>query len=66
MEEWEALWASERAAIVARIKENGWGLQADGKTITGPEGFTIDLTRCAAGWSNTEGITDTEFKVGQS
>ncbi|MEZ5262204.1 MAG: ABC transporter substrate-binding protein [Acidimicrobiales bacterium] len=66
MEEWEELWASERATIVERIKENGWGLSADGNTITGPEGFTIDLTQCAAGWSNTEGLTDTEFKIGQS
>ncbi|MGE0171103.1 ABC transporter substrate-binding protein [Nocardioides sp.] len=66
IEEWEELWAEERATIVERIKENGWGLQADGKTITGPEGFSIDLAACAAGWSNTEGLTDTEFKIGQS
>jgi branched-chain amino acid transport system substrate-binding protein len=66
MEEWEALWAEERAAIVARIKENGWGLSADGTTITGPEGFEVDVTECAAGWTNTEGLTDTTFKVGQS
>src|SRR5215210_5387973 len=33
--EWEALWASERAAVVKRIKDNKWGLQADGKTVTG-------------------------------
>ncbi|MCC6437653.1 MAG: hypothetical protein IT196_21670, partial [Acidimicrobiales bacterium] len=34
MEEWEALWAEERTAIVERIKENKWGLSADGKPIT--------------------------------
>ena len=62
--EWEALWATERAAIVKRIKDNKWGLQADGKTVTGPEGFTIDLNKCAAGWSNTEGSSDTEVKIG--
>lgn len=66
MEEWEALWAEERAAIVKTIKDNGWGLSADGTTISGPEGFTIDLSKCATGWSNTEGLTDTTFKVGQS
>ena len=66
MEEWEALWAEERAAVVARIKENKWGLSEDGKTINGPEGFTVDLSKCAAGWSNTEGLTDTSIKVGQS
>ncbi len=49
-----------------RIKDNKWGLSADGKTITGPEGFTIDVTKCASGWSNTEGISDTEIKIGQA
>ncbi|MGD9749561.1 MAG: hypothetical protein AB7W59_01045 [Acidimicrobiia bacterium] len=66
MEEWEALWEEERAAIVARIKDEGWGKSADGNTLTGPEGFTIDLSACAAGWSDTEGLTDTEIKVGQA
>ncbi len=66
MVEWEALWKTEREAVVKRIKENKWGLSADGKTITGPEGFKIDITKCAAGWSNTQGLTDTSFKVGGS
>ncbi|MCC6438528.1 MAG: ABC transporter substrate-binding protein [Acidimicrobiales bacterium] len=66
MEEWEELWAEERAAILERIKENGWGTSADGTKATGPEGFTIDLTKCASGWSNTEGLTDTEIKIGQA
>lgn len=63
MQEWEALWATERAAIVDNIKDNGWGLQADGKTVTGPEGFTIDLSQCAVGWTNTEGLSDTEIEI---
>ncbi len=66
IEEWEALWATERAAIVKRIKDEGWGKSADGKTLTGPEGFTIDLGACAEGWSDTEGITDTAIKIGQA
>ncbi|MGD9752566.1 MAG: ABC transporter substrate-binding protein [Acidimicrobiia bacterium] len=66
MEEWEELWAEQRAAAVERIKENGWGISDDGKTLTGPEGFTIDLSKCPAGWSNTEGLTDTEIKIGQT
>ncbi len=65
IEDWEKLWADERAAVVKRIKTNNWGKSADGKTVTGPEGFTIDLTKCAAGWSDTEGLTDTEIKIGQ-
>jgi branched-chain amino acid transport system substrate-binding protein len=64
MEEWEALWAKERAAIVAEIKQNGWGKTADGTKIVGPEGFTVDLTKCPAGWSDTEGLTDTSIKLG--
>jgi branched-chain amino acid transport system substrate-binding protein len=66
MEGWEALWASQRAAIVKRIKDNKWGKSADGKTITGPEGFKVDLTKCPAGWSDTEGLTDTDIKIGQT
>ncbi len=66
IEEWEALWADERAAVVARIKENGWGLQADGKTILGPEGFSFDTSQCTSGWNNTEGLTDTEIRIGHS
>jgi hypothetical protein len=40
MDEWNALWTSQRAAIVKRITDNKWGLSADGKTVTGPEGFS--------------------------
>ena len=64
IEEWEELWAEQRAANVQRIKDNGWGLQADGKTVLGPDGFKVDLSTCGAGWSNTEGLTDTEIKMG--
>jgi branched-chain amino acid transport system substrate-binding protein len=67
MEEWEALWEEERAAIVTKIEDNGWGVSADGKTLTGPEGFTIDLSKCGGGnWSSTEGLTDTEIKFGHT
>jgi ABC-type branched-subunit amino acid transport system substrate-binding protein len=66
MEEWEALWANQRAAVVKRIKDNKWGLQADGKTILGPEGFKVDLTKCPAGWDPKEGLTDTEIKLGSA
>jgi branched-chain amino acid transport system substrate-binding protein len=66
MEEYEQRWADQRAAVVQKIKDNKWGLSADGKTVTGPDGFTIDLSKCPAGWSNTEGITDTEIKIGHT
>jgi len=66
MAEWEALWKTQREAIVARIKQNHWGLQPDGRTVLGPDGFTVDLSRCPAGWSETEGLTDTEIKLGSA
>jgi ABC-type branched-subunit amino acid transport system substrate-binding protein len=64
--DWEALWAKERDAIVKRIKENKWGKSADGKTLTGPEGWTVDLSKCPANWSDTEGVTDSTIKIGSS
>jgi branched-chain amino acid transport system substrate-binding protein len=64
VEEWEKLWADQRAAEIKRVKDNKWGKSADGKTLTGPEGFTIDLSKCPAGWSDTEGLTDSSIKIG--
>jgi ABC-type branched-subunit amino acid transport system substrate-binding protein len=66
MEAWEELWASERAEIVERIESEGWGVSADGSTLTGPEGFTIDLAACPTGWNPTEGLTPTEIKIGHT
>ncbi|MPY92589.1 MAG: ABC transporter substrate-binding protein [Acidimicrobiia bacterium] len=66
MADWEALWAEERAAIVQRIADEGWGTSADDSTLTGPEGLTVDLTACPSGWSGTEGLTDTGIKIGQT
>jgi hypothetical protein len=64
LDAWEALWKKQRVAVVKRITDNKWGKSADGKTVTGPEGFTIDLTKCTSGWSDTEGLTDDSIKVG--
>ena len=66
MDEWNALWVTQRAAIVKRIVDGKFGLSADGKTITGPEGFKIDVSKCPTGWNNVEGVTDTEVKIGQT
>jgi len=66
MDGWEALWAKERDAIVARAKAEKLGKSADGKTLNGPGGLTIDLSKCPAGWSDTEGLTDTQIKMGQT
>jgi branched-chain amino acid transport system substrate-binding protein len=66
LEDWEALWAKERAAQVDKIKANGWGRSADGRTLTGPDGFTIDLSACPAGWSDSEGLSDDSIKIGET
>jgi len=66
MEQWEALWADQRGKIVDQIQSNNWGVSDDGKTLTGPEGFTIDMSKCPAGWNPTEGLSDTEIKVGHT
>jgi branched-chain amino acid transport system substrate-binding protein len=66
MDAWEALWTKERDAVVKKIKDNKWGKSADGKSVTGPEGFQIDLSKCPSGWSDTEGLSDNEIKVGHT
>jgi branched-chain amino acid transport system substrate-binding protein len=66
MADWEALWATQRAAIVQRVKDNGWGVSGDGKSLTGPDGFSVDLAKCPSGWSQTEGLSDTSIKVGEA
>ena len=66
MAEWEKLWETERAAIVKKIKDAGAGKSADGKTVKGTSGFTMDLSKCPSGWSDTEGLSDTEIKIGHT
>ncbi|MFN0092700.1 MAG: ABC transporter substrate-binding protein [Acidimicrobiales bacterium] len=36
------------------------------KVILGPEGYKIDTAKCAAGWKDNEGTTDTEIRIAQS
>ncbi|MFN0089227.1 MAG: ABC transporter substrate-binding protein, partial [Acidimicrobiales bacterium] len=43
---------------------SSWGVKD--KKLTGPGGFTIDLSKCAGKWEDTAGITDTEIRLGQS
>jgi len=66
MEDWLALWERERAAVVEKIEDGGYGLSADGKTLTGPGDFVLDLSACPEDWSDTEGLTDTEIKIGHT
>ncbi len=66
IEEWMKLWETERAAVVKKIKDGKFGLSADGKTLTGPGDFKVDLSKCPAGWNNMEGVSDTEIKIGHT
>ena len=46
MADWEKLWETERAAVVKKLKDAGAGKSADGKTVKGTSGFTMDLSKC--------------------
>ena len=51
--------------ITAHIESGEWGV-GDDNILRGPEGFVIDLNECPEDWSNTEGITDNEIRIGQT
>jgi branched-chain amino acid transport system substrate-binding protein len=66
IDDWEALWATQRAAVVKKISDNKWGWDQAGKKITGPGGFQFDLSKCPAGWDPYEGLADGKVKIGQN
>ena len=64
IEDLEAEWAASASEIVAEIKAAGYGV--DGDTLTGPGGWTVDLSTCPADWSDTAGINDGVIKIGHT
>ena len=60
----EALWADERAAIVADIKANGYGV--DGDILTGPGGWTVDLSNCPSDWADDAGLSNGTITIGHT
>ena len=64
--EWERLWERQRQAMVTKIKAGNYGISADGKSALLADGYRIDLSTCPAGWSNTEGLTDTQITIGHT
>ena len=60
------LWEEERAATIEKIKDGGYGISADGKSALISDGYTVDLTKCTAGWSNTQGIENGTLKISQA
>ena len=57
IEELEAQWAENRAAVVDAIKAGGYGVD-ENNVLTGPGGFTVDLNNCPSDWSDTAGLGD--------
>ena len=66
MADYEALWKTQREAVVKRIEDNGWGWDQAGQKVTGPGGFSIDLTTCPAGWDPYAGLSDGTIHLGQN
>ena len=61
----EYLTAEDQIALItAKVDGGEWGL--DGDILTGPAGYTLDLTECPGNWSNTGGVSDDSIKIGQS
>ena len=65
LEELEAEWAAARAAVVQRIKDEGYGV-GDDNILRGPAGFEVDLNQCPADWSETEGLVDGKILIGHT
>ncbi len=66
IQDYEALWETQRAAVVKNIKDNKWGWDKAGNKVTGPGGFSVDLSTCPAGWDPYEGLVDGKIKLGQN
>ena len=64
LEDLEAEWAAQRAEIVAEIKAAGYGL--DGDILTGPGGWTVDLSDCPEDWTNDAGVADGVITIGHT
>ncbi|MFV0259715.1 MAG: ABC transporter substrate-binding protein, partial [Acidimicrobiales bacterium] len=57
-EEYEALWETDRQAIIDELNSGDYGV-GDDNILRGPGNFEIDLNNCPSDWSDTEGVTDT-------
>ncbi len=65
IEELQAQWTEARATVVKSLSAQGYGLGAD-NIVRGPGGFEVDLSRCPADWSNTQGLTDNTITIGHT
>ena len=69
MEALEAEWAATRAAIVAeltaKMDSGEYGIDAD-NILRGPRGYSSDLNNCPTDWSDSDGITADEIRIGHT
>ena len=69
MDALEAEWAALRATIVAdltaKIDSGEYGIDAD-NVLNGPGGFSADLNNCPTDWSDSDGITADEIRIGHT
>ena len=68
----DGLWeeaAHNRARMVAEltagIESGDWGV-GDDNILRGPGDFEIDLNGCPSDWSNTQGVSGAELRLGQT
>ncbi|MEZ5409076.1 MAG: hypothetical protein R2761_13675 [Acidimicrobiales bacterium] len=57
MDDLEARWAARRAAVVASLSADSYGIN-ESSVLVGPSQFSVDLAACPAGWSDVSGLTD--------
>lgn len=63
MDDLEARWAERRAAVVASLSADSYGID-EKSVLVGPSQFSVDLGKCPAGWSDVTGLTDTTITIG--
>ncbi len=65
MDDLEAVWATERQAIVDNLNSGDFGLGDDG-ILRGPGGWSLDTNNCPGDWDNSEGLTDSSILIGHT
>ena len=51
--------------ITEKINSGEWGVDDD-NILHGPTGFRIDMNDCPSDWSNTQGVSSSELRLGQT
>ncbi|MEO2138594.1 MAG: hypothetical protein ABGW68_00855, partial [Gammaproteobacteria bacterium] len=51
--------------ITEKVNAGEWGV-GDDNVLRGPTGYEIDLNGCPGDWSNTQGVSDSELRLGHT